>query len=90
MNVQDVNLHVSQIRTQATNLIRTFAKLRELRKRHDALALGSKIVDADISGDNEGITYAQCVAVIGTTLEAFESVMDAGHATNLHTVARVD
>jgi hypothetical protein len=87
MNVTDTNAYVNKIRIEATNLIVTLNKLRALRQKMDALALSTTIQDADIGGDNAGITNAQITSVLGTTLEAFEAVMAAGHATNLHTIA---
>jgi hypothetical protein len=87
MNAVDTNKYVTAVRTEATNLITTLNKLRALRNKMDALALASTIQDEDITGDNEGITNAHVTAVLGTTLEAFESLMNAGHATNVHRLA---
>jgi hypothetical protein len=85
LNAKDTNLFVTSVRIEATNLIRTLQKLRNLRQKLDAL--GSTIDNPDIGGDNVGITRDQVVAVLGTTLEAFEVVYDSGHKTNLHTIA---
>lgn len=89
MNVTDTNLYVTKVRTEATNLIVTLNKLRALRNKMDALNLAQNINDADIGGDNAGLTNAQITAVLGTTLEAFEGLLSSGHATNLHTIAIV-
>jgi len=89
MNAIDTNTFVEQVRTQATNLITTIQKLRALRQKQDALDLSNTLNQADIGGANEGIVVAEIVAVLGITLEAFEALIAAGHATNLHRVAIV-
>lgn len=89
MNVTDTNTFVSQVRTQSTNLLTTLQRLRALRAKYDALDLGNTLNQEDIGGDNDGVTVAQITAVLGTTLEAFETTLAAGHATNLHTLAVV-
>ena len=89
MNVQDTNTYISQVRTQATNLITTLQKLHALEDKRVALDLGSTLNQTDVGGDNEGILITDCMAVLTTTLAAFDVVMDAGHATNLHKIAIV-
>lgn len=87
MNIADTNTYISQIRTQSTNLITTLQKLQALEEKRVALDLGSTLNQADIGGDNDGILITDCMAVLTTTLTAFQAVMDAGHGTNLHKVA---
>lgn len=89
MNVTDTNTYITQIRTQATNLITTLQKMQALEAKRVALDLGNSLNQADIGGDNAGILLTDCMAVLTTTLTAFIAVMDAGHATNLHKVAIV-
>ena len=89
MNTQNTNIFVTQVSTQAANLINTLNKLRALRNKQDALDLGTTLVQDDIGGDNEGIVIAEMTAVLGATLEAFETLMTAGHASNLHKIARL-
>ena len=89
MNTQNTNIFVTQVSTQAANLISTLQKLRALRSKYDALDLGNTLVQDDIGGDNEGILIAEITAVLGNTLEALETLMTAGHATNLHKIARL-
>jgi hypothetical protein len=89
MNTTDTNTYVEQVRTQSTNLLTTIHKLRALRQKQDALDLGNTLNQSDIGGANEGILVADVVAVLGVTLEAFEALLTAGHATNLHKVAIV-
>ena len=89
MNAQDTNTYISQIRTQATNLIATIQKLHALEDKRVALDLGTTLNQADVGGDNEGILITDCMAVLTTTLAAFDVVMDAGHGTNLHKIAIV-
>ena len=89
MNAADTNTYISQIRTQATNLITTIQKLHALEDKRVALDLGNALNQADVGGANEGILISDCLAVITTTLTAFDAVMDAGNSTNLHKVAIV-
>lgn len=90
MNAQDTNIYISQIRTQSTNLIITLQKLQALEDKRVALDLGTTLSQTDIGGDNEGIQLTDCMVVITTTLSAFQSLMSAGHATNLHKIARLE
>ena len=89
MNAQDTNTYISQVRTQATNLITTLQKLHALEEKRVAMDLGSSLSQSDVGGDNEGILLTDCMAVLTTTLAAFDVVMDAGHSTNLHKIAIV-
>ena len=89
MNTQNTNTFITQVSTQAANLIATLQKLRALRSKYDALDLGNTLVQDNIGGDNEGILIADVTAVLGNTLEALEALMTAGHATNLHKIARL-
>lgn len=89
MNINDTNTYISQIRTQATNLITTFNHLQALEDKRVALDLGTTLNQGDIGGDNEGILIADCMAILTTTLSAFKTILDLGHATNLHKVAIV-
>lgn len=89
MNAQDTNTYISQVRTQATNLITTIQKLHALEDKRVALDLGNTLNQADVGGENEGILITDCMAVLTTTLAAFDVVMDAGHGTNLHKIAIV-
>ena len=87
MNAADTNTYISQVRTQATNLLTTLQKLHALEDKRVALDLGTTLNQADVGGDNEGILITDCMAVLTTSLAAFDAVLDAGHATNLHKVA---
>lgn len=89
MNIADTNTYISQLRTQATNLIVTLQKLHALEEKRVSLDLGNTLNQEDIGGDNEGIQISDCMNVITTTLAAFDAVMAAGHATNLHKIAIV-
>lgn len=87
MNVTDTNTYISQIRTQATNLIVTVQKLHALEEKRVAMDLGNSLNQEDVGGDNEGIQITDCMNVITTTLTALDTVMAAGHSTNLHKIA---
>ncbi len=91
MNIDEKNAHVGFVRTEDTNLITTLNKLRDLRQRRDSLALGSAIVDADLSGDNDGVSMAD-VGNFWATIDAINGLLDAdggGHRTNLYKIALV-
>lgn len=85
MTTTKANEYVGQVRTQATNLLITLSKLRDLRKEWDACDLGNAITNDMIGGENDGITIAEITAVIGTSYEAFEALLTT-HATNLYTI----
>jgi len=89
MNAIDTNEFVTQVRTQSTNLILTLQKLHALKNKWDALDLGNTLNDSDIGGDNAGVTKAQLASVVGTSLDAFETLLSQGHETNLHQIALV-
>lgn len=89
MNTQDTNSFITKVRTQSTNLLQTLHHLRGLRNKYDALDLGNTLSQDDIGGDNDGILIADVTAVLGNTLEALETLMTAGHSTNLHKIARL-
>lgn len=90
MNITDTNTYISQVRTQATNLITTLQKLHALEDKRVALDLGATLNQEDVGGENEGIQISDCMAVLTTTLTAFDGIMNAGHAaTNLHKIAIV-
>jgi hypothetical protein len=64
-------------------------KLQALEEKRIALDLGTSLNQADVGGDNDGILITDCMAVLTTTLSALQTVLDAGHATNLHKIAIV-
>lgn len=88
MNVTDTNIFVTAARTQAANLLLTIEKMQALTNKMTALDLANALNQADIGGDNEGVLIADVVAVLGTTLTAMNTLLAAGHATNLHKIAR--
>lgn len=91
MNATDTNKFASQIRTQATNLLTTIDNLQALRNKADAINAGATLEDADLGGDNAGMTWAaDLLPVIYATLDQFKADLAAGHATNLHRAARLD
>jgi hypothetical protein len=79
--------HVTMVRMEATRVLNALDGLNALRREWDALGFSSGITSADMTGANEGITPAQ-VASVYTTLDAFNSLMAAGHATNLYGVSQ--
>ena len=72
------------IATQSQNLLKTVHRLRALRNEWDSLDAGTVITDSMIGGDNNGITKAQVAAVIGTTVDSLNTLLNSGHATNLY------
>lgn len=91
LNANDANTKALQIRTQAGNLLIVLNHLEALANTWDRLDLGntndSGMIEDDLTGVNEGITRTALAAVIGTTLDAFNSLLAAGHGTNLESIA---
>ncbi len=77
--------HINSVRSNATRLMDTIKALQGLRKDWDYLGLSSAIEAEDFTGTNEGLTPAQ-IAAVYTTLEAIETLLAAGHGTNLTAV----
>lgn len=88
LNAKDANLFATKIRRQSRNLLVTINNLRGLRKTADALDAGNTLQDADLGGDNEGMTWAVLLPPLYATLDAIESLLAAGHATNLEPIAQ--
>ena len=87
MNISDTNAFVTAYRTQATNLLTAYHKLLALNDKWTALDLGNTLNNADIGGENDGITKEHLSAVVGTTVPALTGLFAQGHTTNLHTIA---
>jgi hypothetical protein len=77
---------ISLVRQQSTTLIETVDALNALRSEYDALDYGNTMTDDDFAGANEDVTIAEIQAVIGTTLDALNALLQAGHGTNLMTI----
>lgn len=72
---------IAKVRGEVKALWDSINELRGHRKRWDALALGDTMADG--TGPNAGVTAAHTGAVVHATLDALESLLAAGHATNL-------
>lgn len=83
MIASKANAYMTAVRVQTTNLLTVLNQLHLLRQEWDALDYISTYDDAELSGDNEGKTKAQLAAVLGTSLDALDALLAAGHATNL-------
>jgi len=90
MNAQDSNTFAAQIRTQAANLLTTINHMQALRNKADAIDAGNTLQDADLGGDNVGLTWDNLLPVIYATLDQLKADLVAGHATNLHKAARLE
>ena len=90
--------HINRARQAATNLMAAINELRALKIEWDA-GMSVWIVDAtgddpnaegyipyDFKGDNQGLMKADISAVTSTTLAAIETLLAAGHATNLEKI----
>lgn len=66
-------------------LIAAFEDLRRLRREWDSLSLSTTLPDEDIPGNLAHVTVSD-LAQVFFTVEALESVLDAGHAANLYKV----
>jgi len=86
MTATKANEYMMLVRVESTNLLTTLNRLQLLRQEWDALNYVNTYDDSGLTGANEGKTKAQLAAVIGTSLDAFEGLLAAGHATNLFTL----
>ena len=77
--------HITDVRQATSALIEAIDRLRALKKESDALDLGNTLTEADFEGQTH-LAAADITAVTGTTLAAIETLMAAGHATNLYKV----
>ena len=78
---------ISNSRAASGALITAIDQLRALRKSSDALNLAETLVPDDFAG-NTDVDTADVMAVIGTTLDAIETLLAQGHATNLYNLMR--
>ena len=77
---------VSEVRQLSTTLIQTINGMNALRTEWDGLDYGNTLDDEGsdaFDGANSDVTSAEVAAVIGTTLDALNGLMAAGHRTNL-------
>ena len=59
-----------------------------LQAEWNALDYGTALVQADFTGDNEGITPAQIGAVVFDTANLDQATLDVGSATNIARIKR--
>jgi hypothetical protein len=87
--------NISEIRQAGSQLLDAVDKLNALRATWDG-GMSTWVIDAsgddpaaegynphDFAGSNAGLMKADIAAVIGTTLDAVNALMAAGHRTNL-------
>jgi len=77
---------VSQTRDLATTLLQTINGLDALRKEWDGMNYLDTLPPEAFEGANSDVTKDEIAAVIGTTLDALNALLDEGHATNLYNV----
>lgn len=75
--------HVSRVRQTAAQLIDGVDKLQALKREWDALGYSAAIIESGIIGDNAGVTGAD-IAAVYVTLDALNTLLAQGHATNLY------
>ena len=80
--------YINECRDAVNTIIDGLNRLRNLRKQWDGLDMGGagedRLQDSDFTGDNAGITVQNLTDVMGTSLNAFESMLAAGNGTNLY------
>ena len=77
---------ITQIRQAATDLVTAIERLQALKQDWIYMDLGNVLTEADFIERHEGLTVADIVAVGGTTLEAFETLLGQSHGTNLYKI----
>jgi hypothetical protein len=75
------NDYIGEARAAAREVWDGISKLKALQREYNALDYGTTLDTG--AGDNAGITAAQVGAVVFDTANALETVLAAGHATNL-------
>jgi len=78
---------VSRTISTVDNFMQAYEELVELRSEYDALNYGNTLQAGAFVGDNEHLEVADIVAVINSQA-AIETVLAAGHRTNLLKVRR--
>lgn len=78
---------VSRTINTVDNFMQAYEELVELRSEYDALDYGNTLQAGAFAGTNEHLEVADIVAVI-TSQAAIETVLAAGHRTNLLKVRR--
>ena len=73
-----------RLRMASTNLLESVNDMRGLKAEWSAAGYLDGLEDSDMINENAGITNGQLSAVVGTTLQAIEVLLAAGHSTNLH------
>jgi hypothetical protein len=86
MNISERYNEITKIRNATTNLVTAIEALQTINVEWTYLDLGNVIQLGDFTGLHEGLTVADLSAVIGTTLGAIDSLLAAGHGTNLYKV----
>lgn len=76
--------YISLVRQSATEFLIAHDKLLNAQREWNALDYSSTLTD--FSGANEGLTKEQIGSVVFDTANAFDDVLTAGHATNLHRI----
>lgn len=80
-------LYISELRQAVAEFNQAMMKLREAKRKWGSQDLGNVLVQNDLQGDNVNLLVDDLVNVI-TTVAAVESLLTAGHATNMDRVAR--
>jgi hypothetical protein len=75
---------VTESRIAARKIVQGINELKALQREWDALNYGDNLANGE--GDNVGIAAADVGAVVHATQSALETLLSAGHATNLHKI----
>lgn len=86
MNSSERYNEITRIRQATTKLIEAIEELEAMKKNWIYLDLGNVLTVDDFINQHEGLTVADLTAVGGTTLDAIEALLAAGHGTNLYKI----
>lgn len=75
---------VSEVRSDVKVLTEALDRLRNKQLEWNALDYGNTLLPEDLEGSSEGVVPADVGAVVFGTVDAFDAVLAAGHATNLY------
>ena len=72
---------IDQTRQTMTDLMRTLDTIRSLQRKYTALDLGSKLIDDDFSGRNDGIESSDFIAAMTSVTAIIAALPDGADAT---------
>lgn len=83
----DKNKYVLELRQHVSEFNRAMAQLREYRRVWYSQDFTSTLQQSELTGENEDMLVAYLISGI-TSIDALDSLLASGHATNLDKLIR--